>query len=310
MRKLSIYFKYIWGNISTIVRFLSSDKYIFVDGFPHSKNFGDALAAPIVEFLSEKKVLPSKDISRFLFSLLKFKNYSVVGSILQWSKKESIVWGAGFISKEEIKTFYKPSNVCAVRGPKTRELFLSYKVDCPEIYGDPALLLPLMYNPTIAKKFQFGIIPHFYDFNHPWIKEVSAREDVLIIDLRVSTNYKKVIDELLSCEVIFSTSLHGVIISDAYKIKNRQITLSDKVVGAEFKFADYYESVSRKHVVPINPQVDNIFKMPVEDEQIRINLKNLVNSCPFITQNKKNDLLNKLKTNKEYSHFCEDKLSY
>lgn len=79
MKKLLIIFRYSINNFMTIAKYLRTDKYIFVDGYPHTKNFGDALGTPIVEFLSEKKVLPSKNISRFLFQVFKFKNYAVVG---------------------------------------------------------------------------------------------------------------------------------------------------------------------------------------------------------------------------------------
>ena len=234
MSKLILYFKYFLGNIITIMKYLLSRKYILIDGFPHTKNFGDALNTPLVEYLSGKEVLPSKNISRFLFNIFSFKNYAVIGSILQWIKNDSEVWGAGFITANE--RVIVPLKVHAVRGPRTRQIYLNNNIHWPEIYGDPALLFPLIYNPNKKKKYKFGVIPHYYDYKNPWIELMSKRDDVVIIDLMVRKDYKKVIDQMLECEKILSSSLHGVIISDAYKLPNRQIQLSDKVIGSEFNF--------------------------------------------------------------------------
>lgn len=301
MSKLILYFKYFIGNIITIMKYLLSKKYIFVDGFPHTKNFGDALNTPLIEYLSGKKVLPSKNISRFLFNIFSFKNYAVIGSILQWIKNDSEVWGAGFITDKE--RVIKPLKVYAVRGPKTREIYLNNNIECPTIFGDPALIFPLIYNPNKTKKYKFGVIPHYYDYDNPWIDLMRKRDDVLIIDLMVRTDYKKVIDQMLECEKILSSSLHGVIISDAYKLPNRQIQLSDKVIGSEFKFSDYYLSVERPLQKAINPTEYNLDKIEF-NHTIKINIIPLIEVCPFISENIKSDMIAKLRNEKQFSHLA------
>lgn len=301
---MKVYFKYIEENISTIFNYLINyKKYIFIDGFPHTKNFGDALNTPLVEYLSGRKVLPSKNISRFLFSLFKFENYAVIGSILQWIKNNSEVWGAGYITDQE--KVIVPSKIYAVRGPNTRDVYLSKNIPCPEVYGDPALLFPLIYHPAKQKKYKFGIIPHYYDYDNPWIELMRKREDVLIIDLMVRYDYKKVIDQILECENILSSSLHGVIISDAYQVHNCQITLSDKVIGSEFKFADYYKSVGRRLQSAINPE-GLILEEIKMNKQIKIDLRKLINACPFIQEDVKTNFIHKLNTSAEYSHLATE----
>ena len=297
---MKIYYYFIKGNFSTVAKFkFNKHKYIFVDGFPHTKNFGDALNTPLVEILSGKEVLPSKNISRIIFNIFRFQNYAVIGSILQWIKKNSEVWGSGFITENE--KVIVPSKIHAVRGPKTREIYLKNKIECPEVFGDPALLFPLIYNPQIIKKYKFGIIPHYYDYKNPWIELMRKRRDVLIIDLMVRTDYKKVINQILQCEKILSSSLHGIIISDAYQIPNRQIQLSDKVVGSEFKFADYYLSVDRpiqRAINPIKYQLESI----EYSNKISIDLSKLIEVCPFIGADIKLNLLFQLNTDKQFSH--------
>ena len=72
---------------------------------------------------------------------------------------------------------------------------------CPEIYGDPALLLPEVYpNPGIEKKYKLGIIPHFKDKNDAYLKDhFSNHQDIKIIDIQ-NKDPLKVVDEMLSCE--------------------------------------------------------------------------------------------------------------
>ena len=75
------------------------------------------------------------------------ENYLVIGSILSFlTKPESIVWGAGAITNERALPC-RPKEVLAVRGPLTRQFLMRQGISCPEIYGDPALLLNRFYPP-------------------------------------------------------------------------------------------------------------------------------------------------------------------
>lgn len=294
------YIRYLLANCTTILKYIKyKEDFIFVDGFPHTINFGDALNTPLVEYLSGRSVLPSKNISRILFGVFKFQNFAVIGSILQWAKKDAEIWGAGFISDNS--KIALPKKVYAVRGPKTREIYLKNKIDCPEIYGDPALLFPLIYNPAIQKKYSLGIIPHYVDRKNPWILKMQKREDVLVIDLLVGYDYKKVIDQILQCEKILSSSLHGIILSDAYRIPNRQINLSNKVTGANFKFIDYYQSVGRKVLPALSPEGTDLRDIEFNTE-ITIDIRELLNCCPFILPDIKQNMISKLEASAAISH--------
>lgn len=69
-----------------------------------------------------------------------------------------------------------------------------------------------------------GIIPHYVDYKLPYVEEFRKEHpEILFIDLQ---NYKKwhdIIDQILSCEKIISSSLHGLILSDAYGIPNIRV---------------------------------------------------------------------------------------
>ena len=141
------------------------------------------------------------------------------------SNKKSIIWGSGLLYPEQrIKA--PPLKVYAVRGPLTREYLVSYGVNCPEIYGDPALLFPLFYKPIVEKRYKYGIIPHFRDKQSVLLQQYRQDENVLIIDVENVKPWHKFIDDIASCDFIISSSLHGIIISDAYKVPNIWVEFS------------------------------------------------------------------------------------
>ena len=65
-------------------------------------------------------------------------------------------------------------------------------------------------------------------------------------------SWKSVIDQICSCESIASSSLHGLIISDAYHVPNTRILLSTLIEGGDFKYLDYFASVHREDTIPLD----------------------------------------------------------
>lgn len=239
-------------------------------------NFGDILTPFIIENISNIKFEYIEKSQYY-----PFEHYLIIGSILDRGTKSSIIWGAGLIS-EDSEPIEIPKKIYAVRGPKTREKLLKSGIDCPEIYGDPALLLPRIYNPKIEKKYELGVIPHYVDKNNKFL-EIFNNSNIKIIDIQV-IDPRTFIDELLSCKKIASSSLHGLITADAYQIPSMWIEFSDKVVGNGFKFYDYFLSVGRENENPliINQDTNIEIMMPqFKKYEISIDLDKLINVCPF-----------------------------
>ena len=144
-------------------------------------NWGDDLNAIIMEYLSKKKllILPNNRLTE----LLQIPNNLVIGSILTfYPLKNATIWGSGIINDTEIDNIQgKPKKVLAVRGPRTRKILLELGIDCPEIYGDPALLMPLFYKTSQIKKYKLGIIPHMKDIENPVLKKLIGQKDVKYI---------------------------------------------------------------------------------------------------------------------------------
>ena len=250
---------------------------IKIHWYDGEKNFGDILNPILIESITGKKVL---NISSNCYNK---EHLFVIGSILEEVTNNSLVWGSGFIKETSILK-EKPKKVYAVRGPKTREKLIKLGIDCPEIYGDPALLMPLIYKPVNAtKKYKIGIIPHIVDRDNIWLKQFENNSDINIINLQNSKPLE-VIDQILTCEKIISSSLHGIIISDAYKIPSLWIKFSDKITGGNFKFLDYFLSVQRNDTKAIT--IDKKISMDYVLKQfkpynINIDLNKLIESSPY-----------------------------
>lgn len=243
-----------------------------------SSNWGDGMNYFLATLISNNnndiKALPAN---------MGYPGYLFVGSIIEWAKGNEIeICGSGFINRGELQ--FKPKKIHFVRGPLTRKRFLDKNIFCPEIYGDPALLFPKFYNPTIDKKYELGIIPHRYHYNSPLINQFKNVSGIKIINIdRQDIGSYGFINEVLECEAIVSTSLHGLIIADAYNIPTGWIHISN-LIGGWFKFTDYLMSINEDDLKPLIitktiTKSDLLGKTKLKD--IPINLDLLLKTIPF-----------------------------
>lgn len=249
------------------------------------ENYGDLLGKYLVEKISNKKVVWVKP-SRF--SVLNFFRpiYVTVGSILTHVNQHCIVWGSGIISKQYP---IKKARFLAVRGPQSRKHLLELGYSVPEVYGDPALLLPKYYRPKIDQTFPIGIVPHYNDFKR--VRELYANEpSVRLIDL-MTNDIETTTNEILKCKRIVSSSLHGIIVAHAYGIPAVWQKFSDDVFGDDIKYQDYFESVGIKPYTPnkVTTKMDqeqllalfNQWQALPEQKNIEEICLNLWAVCPF-----------------------------
>jgi pyruvyltransferase len=249
------------------------------------ENYGDVLGKYLVEKISNRQILwahPKK------FSIRDFWQpiYVTAGSILAHVNKKCIVWGSGIIQENQI---VKPAKFLAVRGPETRRVLMSQGYDVPEVYGDPALLLPKYYNPKIDKKYKLGIIPHYVDYKFV-VEHYANSNDILIIDL-MTNNIEAITDKILQCKRIVSSSLHGIIVSHSYQIPAVWVKFSNKLFGDDIKFKDYFMSVLIKPYVhntveslTANENLESFFNEEIElptQNQINKLQQGLIEVCPF-----------------------------
>jgi pyruvyltransferase len=195
----------------------------------HSRpNFGDELSPFILGSVS--------GMTPTLVSRRASNKILAVGSILRFLRPGDLVWGAGAIRATPIEP---PPGVefIAVRGPLTRGLIQG---DVPETYGDPATLLPQFYSPPMTRRHEVGIVAHARHKD-----AFDANSDAYhFID--VMQGWQAVVDSIASCDVIISSSLHGIIVAEAYGVPAVWITLEPELAGGTFKFRDYYLSTDRE----------------------------------------------------------------
>lgn len=248
-------------------------------------NIGDDINYHLIKALSGKPVVNLRSIYH---KRIKIINYLCIGSVVDWmTNSDTIIWGGGAMYGKERAMKFRPLKVCAVRGPLTRDYLLSQGVSCPEIYGDPALLLPLIYKSKVKKKYKLGIIPHFYDYNLDIVQKMfPCNSRYTIINISDYNDWREVVDQINECELIASSSLHGLIFSDAYGVPNVWISLSDKLKGGNFKFYDYFKSVGRQVTSPLifhhsSIDIDTILSQKDQYNPPRIPVDTLLKSCPF-----------------------------
>ncbi|WP_156383836.1 hypothetical protein [Methylobacterium sp. Leaf456] len=84
----------------------------------------------------------------------------VVGSGIRTATAEAVVWGSGFIGSNDALRM-PVEQILAVRGPLTARRVVEAGGALGLPMGDPALLLPLFYDPDIAPRYDIGLIQHF-----------------------------------------------------------------------------------------------------------------------------------------------------
>jgi len=200
------------------------------------KNFGDLMSRDIIEHVTGKKVVVTDSANAELIAI-----GSVMDNFEKMYPNLKAIWGSGFIASGKD---YKKLNhvvISSVRGKLSRSRVGNEDIQL----GDPGLLAPFVYKQgEKSSTFTVGIVPHYADLSNNIFRELTKSGMFQIIDVR--RDPQEVIGDITSKDLILSSSLHGLIISDAFNIPNYWIDSPDVVVGAGYKFEDYFSSVCRK----------------------------------------------------------------
>ncbi len=273
-------------------------------------NLGDELSPYLVEKITKVKV---RYISQREYSSVKLV---AIGSLLSDDllHHSFTVWGTGTLTKgsfghrnipcKSVKWFplnkklkslffhYKQPDIRAVRGPITRNLLIKNGYACPNIFGDPAILLPDYYQSSYVKKHQIGLILHQSHSNISINLCECNDKDICLISINRQSfkDIEQFIDEVCSCQRIFSTSLHGIIVAQAYGIPAQWIRINNKPIhkDEEMKFEDYFLGAYQESQKPLEfseLNSESIKKIasyqPCDVKNLRGGKNALLNTFPF-----------------------------
>ena len=196
-----------------------------------AQNFGDLLAPLIVSLMVQRVGLPGSALPR--------RRLLAVGSILHFAEPGDVVWGSGRNGRiADLDHAVEALDVRAVRGPRTREWLIARGADCPEVFGDPALLLPVLRPDLVElaqeRRHRVTFVSHIDDPPHSVPRGVNA--------LSPRADVEMILRSLVQSELVVATSLHPIIVAEAFGVPARSIVNQSE---PEFKFADHFLSTGR-----------------------------------------------------------------
>jgi pyruvyltransferase len=197
-------------------------------------NFGDELSRIVVERLLNRKIEVTHNpaVNPKLLAL---------GSILHYARNGDYVWGSGINGKisKHAHSFHK-LHVFAVRGPLTKAFLEERGIPCPEVFGDPAILLPELFpNMKAIKTREFVVIPN--------LNEIEEYRNLPNLVLPTAPPME-VLKKILEAKFVISGSLHGLIVAETFGIPAKLLRITEK--ENLFKFKDYYLGSGRDRFTP------------------------------------------------------------
>ena len=211
-------------------------------------NFGDALAPFLLKRFANIDVEWAKPKDADVIS---------VGSVLEHIPPNwhGYVLGSGRLKPDSKLHLNDQMHIVGLRGPLTAECWPR-----PVVLGDPGLLADELVG-SQSRTYDLGIVPHWTDKTLITDKRfVGHWWSTLIINPR--DNPLKVVAQIGSCKKIVTSSLHGLIVADAFGIPRRfeyEYLPRFNKEGALFKFRDYSASLDANFepgiVIRVNPHV-------------------------------------------------------
>ncbi len=196
------------------------------------KNFGDGLAPLLLDHFG------GVDLQ---WSEVADASVVTIGSVLehlpfQWS---GYICGSGRL-KSQSRVNLSHATILALRGPlSARGIKGNFAL------GDPGLLADELVGPQ-EKKWDLGIVPHWKDneLAPRFIQMIRSPSTIKVISPRGDP--LTIVAEIGACRRIVTSSLHGMIVADAFGIPRRvEISpmLMNATEGGDFKFKDYSAAI-------------------------------------------------------------------
>jgi pyruvyltransferase len=164
-----------------------------------------------------------------------------VGSILHFARAGDVVWGSGVNGKiAAARHAVTDLDVRAVRGPRTREFLIARGVTVPPVFGDPALLLPLL-DPRLrqwrnATMHELTEVPNLND-------AAAWRGRPHVVDPRGGLT--GCLRRIARSAFVVGSSLHAIIVAESLGVPARAVVSGEE---DRWKYDDYFEGTGREGV--------------------------------------------------------------
>ncbi len=253
-----------------VVRF----KRVNLEWWQHKENIGDSISPVICDYMLSRRNLSFDSRAKKTCHLM------AVGSICGEGRVDATVWGSG-VHLDSLKNNIKDTmknrklDIRAVRGPETEKFLKDVGIRCPKVYGDPAIIMPLIYKPddSHGKKYNTSLVLHVLRKDKTLIPS-----EVNLIDTETS-DYKYFIDEIVSSEKIISSSLHGIILAESYGIPT--LFLCDGVEDQMMKYRDWYLSTNRPDFKYARSIEEALAMQPMELPDLSALREKLMDAFPY-----------------------------
>ena len=203
-------------------------------------NFGDALAPLLLKHFTGVKAewrSPSRALVVSVGSVLEHLSPAYDGFII----------GSGKLHRST-KPKFPNATILALRGPLTAR-----GVPGDYALGDPGLLADELVGPQ-PKQWDIGILPHWKDTElvpkfSKLIREGDPKRKIKVI--KPSDDPLTVIKQIGACRKLVTSSLHGMIVADAFGGIPRRVEISSALdkEGGNYKFLDYSASIKTPLVI-------------------------------------------------------------
>lgn len=232
-------------------------------------NLGDALSAIVVQAISGRRL-------RHIHFDEPRERLVAVGTIGQWQRRGKVhLWGTGVdpfrnAISSPIAQYLRPPNtefyVHAVRGPLSAAALRSAGIDVPAVFGDPVMLMPRIFAKQPSCTAELGVVVHISELENHSATAAVRRDYIrynipaaLADSIRIINTYtspslaslRRKVAEITSCRRVLSTSLHGLVIAEAYGIPCAWFA----PFAAEHRSYD----IGNSHSVPVDPRVRDFY---------------------------------------------------
>lgn len=233
-------------------------------------NLGDALSPILVSALAGLPVT----YQRFQSSTERLATVGTIGH--KFAGGTVHLWGTGInpcrsrMDRPELYQIPPDTRlkIHALRGPGSARRLRQLGLEVPEVYGDPVWFLPAIFPAAPEPRYDLGVIVHLSELQppsvlgqvRPFLKRYQIPPDlaprVRLLNTLTAPTLEAIatrIQEITACRCIISTSLHGLVIAEAYGIPCAYLhyvgaggdwmSMEQPSLGIDYRIRDFYRGV-------------------------------------------------------------------